>query len=106
MSKLQRLATKWLPVMWHTLSKGLYFTMLREAAKIAGDSLRSLPPSKQQKTTGKAGSSLVRNDSDDEDSESGAEEAGDFDTVTEEAKRWENLDKKIVREFTDMALAL
>jgi hypothetical protein len=35
MSK-QRPAEKWMPKSWQILAKGLYYTMLRQAAKIAG----------------------------------------------------------------------
>ena len=72
--------------------------MLREAAKIAGIGLRSSPPRKVQKTSGS--SSLVRNLSDDED-DTPAVAPADFDTVTEEAARWANLDKKTIREYRD-----
>ena len=101
MSK-QRPAEKWMPKTWHILAKGLYYTMLRQAAKIAGIGLRTSPPRKQQKKT--PGSiSLVRNDSDDEDGDAAMQAWGDFDTVTDEAQRWSSLDKATILEHTDSA---
>jgi hypothetical protein len=90
-------AEKWLPPEWHTLAKGLYLTMLREAAKISGTGLRSSPPRKKKKSAA-GGSSLLRNLSDDDEEVAGT---SDFDTVTDEAERWSKLDKKIVSEFKD-----
>jgi hypothetical protein len=99
----QRSAEKWLPDAWQVLAKGLYLTTLREAAKIAGIGVRASPPRKKQKASTSASTSLVRHDS--EDSEDEAEEARlddpNFDTVTDEAARWANLDKKLVKEFRD-----
>ena len=102
MSK-QRPAEKWMPKTWHILAKGLYYTMLRQAAKIAGIGLRTSPPRKQQKKT--PGSiSLVRNDSDDEDGDAAMQAGGEhFDTVTDEAHRWSSLDKATILKHTDSA---
>ena len=55
-------------------------------------------PRKQQKTSA-ASSSLVRNESDDEDN--GPTTTAHGDVVTDEAERWEQLDKKTIREFRD-----
>ena len=52
------------------------------------------------KTSGAGSSSLVRNLSDDED-DAPAVAPADFDTVTEEAERWADLDRKIIREYRD-----
>ena len=97
----QHPAEKWMPEAWRVLAKGLYLGMLREAGKIAGIGLRSSPPRKVQKMAGGT-SSLVRNLSDDEDNlNSPAEPAANFDTVTDEAARWANLDKQKIREYLD-----
>jgi hypothetical protein len=101
MSK-QRPAEKWMPKSWQILAKGLYYTMLRQAAKIAGIGVRTSPPRKQQKKT-PGSMSLVRNDSDDEDGDAAMQAWGDFDTVTDEAQRWSSLDKATILEHTDSA---
>jgi hypothetical protein len=90
-------AEKWLPSAWHVTAKALYLGMLRDAVKIVGMPTRS-SPRKQQKTSA-ASSSLVRNESDDEDD--GPTTTAHNDVVTDEAERWEQLDKKIIREFRD-----
>ena len=95
----QRPAEKWMPEPWRILAKGLYLGMLREAAKIAGIGL-NWSPRKVQKTSA-GSSSLVRNVSDDDDDDGPALLTDDSDTVTEEAARWEALDKNIVREYED-----
>ena len=100
----QRSAAKWLPEAWHTLAKGLYLSALREAAKTAGIGMHSSPPRKKQKASTSASTSLVRNDSsEDEEDQTEAARLHDpgFDTVTEEAVRWEKLDKQLVKEFRD-----
>ena len=53
MSK-QRPAEKWMPKSWHILAKGWYYTMLRQAAKIAGIGVRTSPPRKSQATLARA----------------------------------------------------
>ena len=98
MSK-QRPAEKWLPEPWHVLAKGLYLGMLREAATIAGIGIRSSPRKVQKTSAGR--SSLVRNLSDDDDDDAPALLTDNSDAVMEEAVRWEALDKKIIREYTD-----
>jgi hypothetical protein len=102
MSK-QKSAEKWMPEAWVVLAKGLYLTQLREAAKIAGIGTRSSPPRKKQKASTSASTSLVRNDSEDEEDKE--EEVrlleSDYDTVTDEAARWANLDKQLIKEFRD-----
>ena len=97
MSK-QRPAEKWLPEAWHVLAKGLYFAMLREAAKIAELSSSPRKVQKTLSTADVASSSLIRNLSDDED-EPAPDDA--HDVVTAEAKRWADLDKQTIKEFRD-----
>ena len=92
-------AEKWMPESWHVLAKGLYFGMLREAAKIAGIGLKRSPRKKQKTSAGST--SLVRNVSDDEDDDGPELTTDKSDTVTEEAARWAALDKDIVREYVD-----
>ena len=72
----------------------------RKAAKVVGIGLRSSPPRKVQKTSGAGSKSLVRNLSGDED-DTPAVAPADFVTVTDEAARWANLDKKTIREYLD-----
>jgi hypothetical protein len=91
-------AEKWLPETWHTLSKALYLTALRDAVSIAGMATRS-SPRKEQKTS--AAPSLVRNQSDDEDEGTGTPADSNADLVTDEAAWWAKLDKSTIREFRD-----